>query len=82
MIINIKKMGSLFEKQKINYHKLTFLLSVIGFIGSIGFYIGVLRQVYSSDQNTDQAHQIELLQQENENLQQKVQELNKELEKK
>ncbi len=34
------------HKIKIDYQRWTFLLSVIGFIGSVGFYIGVLRQVY------------------------------------
>ncbi|MBD3638166.1 MAG: hypothetical protein HUJ25_12510 [Crocinitomicaceae bacterium] len=32
-----------------DYPRLTFLLSVIGFIGSIGFYLGVLHQVYHPD---------------------------------
>jgi hypothetical protein len=37
------------KASKINYQKLNFLLSVIGFIGSIGFYIGVLKEVYSEN---------------------------------
>jgi len=36
-----------FVKSKLDYSRLTFLLSVVGFIGSLGFYIGVLRQVYT-----------------------------------
>lgn len=67
------------KKKKIDYHKFTFLLSVIGFIGSIGFYIGVLRQVYSSDQ---QHEQIEVLKQENQMLKETVYDLTKELTKK
>lgn len=35
-------------KKKLTYSKMTFILSVIGFIGSLGFYIGVLRQVYAT----------------------------------
>ncbi|PHR45468.1 MAG: hypothetical protein COA32_13585 [Fluviicola sp.] len=50
------------KKEKFSYTKMTFLLSVIGFFGSIGFYLGVLRQVYSSStgsQDTIQELQIE-----------------------
>ena len=32
--------------QKIKYHKWTFFLSIMGSIASLGFYAGVLRQVY------------------------------------
>jgi hypothetical protein len=58
--------------RKLEYHKLTFILSVLGFIGSIGFYVGVLRQVYSPDKNT---HYIELLQHENAELKETIKEL-------
>ena len=34
------------KKKSPDYPRLTFILSVIGFIGSIGFYLGVLHQVY------------------------------------
>lgn len=33
--------------KSIDYARLTFVLSFIGFLGSIGFYFGVLREVYS-----------------------------------
>lgn len=46
-------------ERKIEYHKLTFILSVIGFLGSIGFYIGVLRQVYSADGNHERVEQLQ-----------------------
>lgn len=51
------------------YSKLTFILSVVGFIGSIGFYFGVLRQVYSAP---DASVQIEQLQTQNEALENQV----------
>lgn len=41
------------KKQKMTYSKMTFILSVIGFIGSIGFYLGVLKQVYSKPDNIE-----------------------------
>lgn len=47
------------------YDKYTFLLSVIGFIGSVGFYIGVLRQVSDSEPEKEL---IEVLKKENEYL--------------
>lgn len=47
---------------KIEYARLTFILSVIGFIGSIGFYIGVLKEVYSPEKDK---YQIEVLKEEN-----------------
>lgn len=55
-----------FNKEKKNYSKATFRLSVVGFIGSIGFYIGVLRDLGADPVNKDQ--QIELLEKENERL--------------
>lgn len=51
------------------YSRLTFILSVIGFIGSLGFYFGVLREVYS-DQNTQEV--IENLETENSKLKSQV----------
>ena len=54
-------------KSKLDYAKLTFILSFIGFLGSIGFYFGVLRQVYGNTQNTNK---IEELKVENESLKQ------------
>ncbi len=56
------------KPKKITYSKLTFILSVIGFIGSLGFYFGVLRQVYAKPQ----ANEIKQIQQENENLKSQV----------
>lgn len=35
------------KASKIDYARLTFILSLLGFLGSIGFYLGVLREVYS-----------------------------------
>jgi len=53
------------NKQKVDYARLTFILSVLGFLGSIGFYIGVLREVYSPVKDK---HKIEQLQIENQEL--------------
>lgn len=47
------------KERKIEYHKATFILSVIGFIGSIGFYIGVLRQVYGPNGNDEKVEQLQ-----------------------
>lgn len=47
------------------YSRLTFILSVIGFIGSLGFYFGVLREVYSEENSMEV---IEQLQSENRQL--------------
>ena len=52
-------------KTKTDYARLTFILSVIGFLGSIGFYIGVLKQVYSPEPDQQK---IEQLQTENQEL--------------
>lgn len=57
-------------KHKITYSKMTFILSIIGFIGSIGFYIGVLRQVYRAP-NESQLQLMEL-KKENEQLKNQV----------
>ena len=64
------------KMKKIAYHRLTFILSVIGFIGSIGFYLGVLKQLYhpSSDRQ-----QIEQLKQENQQLKESIYCLTEEL---
>ncbi|MBI3136041.1 MAG: hypothetical protein HYZ14_15295 [Bacteroidetes bacterium] len=52
-------------KAKIDYQRWTFFLSVIGFIGSIGFYVGVLNQVYDPDQDVEKMRVLEV---ENEKL--------------
>tara|TARA_B110001469_G_C9493368_1_gene246741 strand:- start:2 stop:220 length:219 start_codon:yes stop_codon:yes gene_type:complete len=57
-------------KRKSAYSKWTFILSIIGFVGSIGFYLGVLRQVYSTPSNL-QVQKIEL-ERENKNLKSQV----------
>lgn len=59
------------KKANIPYHKLNFILSVIGFIGSLGFYYGVLRKVYS-EKAPDQKQRIELLEKENKELKKKL----------
>lgn len=51
-----------------DYPKLTFRLSVFGFIASIGFYLGVLREL----KPTDDKIKIEQLTQENERLENQV----------
>lgn len=55
--------------EAIDYARLTFILSVLGFIGSLGFYLGVLREVYSpvSDKT-----EIRVLKAQNEQLQKTV----------
>ena len=62
-------------KKKFTYSKMTFILSVIGFIGSIGFYLGVLKQVYATPDNI-QVKSIEL-ERENKQLKSQVQVLTK-----
>lgn len=70
----MKKKGTklaqwLFNSLKIkngDYPKVTFRLSVIGFIGSIGFYIGVLRDLGIDP--IDKNREIENLRKENERL--------------
>lgn len=56
------------KKSNFPYHKVNFLLSVVGFVGSLGFYFGVLRKVYSDDESI-QKQRIEELQFENKRLQ-------------
>lgn len=51
------------------YSRLTFILSLIGFVGSLGFYFGVLREVYSGE-DTEQV--IENLEAENQKLKTQV----------
>lgn len=60
------------KSKKIDYQRWTFILSVIGFIGSVGFYLGVLKQVYSSDENTQKIQRLEV---ENAQLKQQIQKL-------
>ena len=55
-------------KRKIAYSKLTFILSVFGFIGSLGFYFGVLKQVYTTPNNLE----IEVFELEKENRELKL----------
>ena len=62
-------------KKKFTYSKMTFILSVIGFIGSVGFYLGVLKQVYATPDNI-QVKSIEL-ERENKQLKSQVQVLTK-----
>lgn len=52
---------------KVNYVRLTFVLSIIGFLGSIGFYIVVLRKIYA-DAAPNQV-QVELVKTKKENEQ-------------
>ena len=52
------------KEVKPDYSRLTFLLSVIGFIGSLGFYFGVLRQVYSAEPQKQKIEQLEIENQE------------------
>jgi len=61
----------------VDYARLTFILSLIGFLGSIGFYLGVLRQVYSP---TSDKHEIRILKAQNEKLQNTVNVLSGEIE--
>ena len=56
-------------KKKLTYAKMTFILSLIGFIGSIGFYLGVLKQVYATPDNI----QVEVTELERENKELKSQ---------
>lgn len=55
--------------KKFTYSKMTFILSIIGFIGSIGFYLGVLKQVYATPDNI----QVQVSELERENNQLKTQ---------
>ena len=55
--------------KKFTYGKMTLILSIIGFIGSIGFYLGVLKQVYATPDNI----QVKVSELERENNQLKTQ---------
>ncbi|MEZ4921882.1 MAG: hypothetical protein R2780_01810 [Crocinitomicaceae bacterium] len=55
--------------KKLDYARLTFILSFIGFLGSVGFYLGVLREVYSPERDKQK---IEQLQQENKELEKTI----------
>ncbi|MCH2216330.1 MAG: hypothetical protein MK086_14280 [Flavobacteriales bacterium] len=62
---------------KIDYPRLTFILSFLGFVGAIGFYLGVLKELYSP---ASDKQKIELLQTENAKLQDTIYYLSKEKE--
>lgn len=55
------------KKANFPYAKVNFLLSVVGFVGSLSFYYGVLHKVYS-DEDSQQKQRIEELQNENKRL--------------
>jgi hypothetical protein len=57
------------SKANFPYHKVNFILSVAGFIGSLGFYYGVLRRVYAQ---TPEKDRIELLEMKNKKLQEQL----------
>lgn len=63
----VKKKGKISEV--IDYARLTFILSVLGFLGSVGFYFGVLREVYSPARDKQE---IRVLKAQNEELQNTV----------
>ena len=56
-------------RKGIDYARLTFVLSFIGFLGSIGFYLGVIRQIYSPVRDKQK---IEVLKAQNAELQNTV----------
>lgn len=55
---------------KVDYPKLTFRLSIFGFIASLAFYIGVLRDL--AFQPVEKDHQIEQITKENKQLKEHV----------
>ena len=63
-------------KEGIDYARLTFVLSFIGFIGSIGFYFGMLRQMYSPVRDKQK---IEVLIKQNAELEKSVNKLTKQI---
>jgi hypothetical protein len=65
--ITAKKKGLI--AKTIDYARLTFILSFIGFLGSIGFYFGVLREVYSPARDKQK---IEVLTSQNGELQKTI----------
>lgn len=69
-----KKRSQKFNAMKLDYPKLTFRLSFIGFVGSIAFYLGVLRDLHNSP--IDQTEVIEQLNSENQELKNQLDSLN------
>lgn len=63
-----KDIKQVIDEVKMDYPKLTFRLSVFGFIASIAFYLGVLRDL----RPTDEKIRIEQLTEENERLENQV----------
>ena len=59
-------------KKNLPYHKYNFILSVIGFIGSLTFYFGVLKEI-SVKENPTEKKQLERLEME-------IQQLRKDIE--
>lgn len=51
------------RKIKIEYSKWTFILSVIGFIGQVVFWIGVYLQVDTATDNLETESKVELVKQ-------------------
>lgn len=64
--VRLKSKGSF---ASIDYARLTFILSVLGFLGSVGFYFGVLREVYSPIRDKQK---IEVLEKQNAEMQQTI----------
>lgn len=62
--------SNVIEEVKIDYPKLTFRLSVLGFIGSLAFYLGVIKDLHDSPKDTTQY--IEYLESKNEQLNNEV----------
>lgn len=57
------------DDNKIDYARLTFVLSFLSFLGSIGFYLGVIREVYSPVRDKQK---IEQLEEQNQQLQETI----------
>ena len=76
---NKKRLSRTLYEVKIDYPKLTFRLSVIGFVGSIAFYLGVIRDLHEN--SPIEKDQIVELEQENEDLKKTVDSLTVILEK-
>lgn len=62
------------DEVKLDYPKLTFRLSLIGFIGSIAFYLGVIRDLHHSPKS--QKAYIEQLETQNQELKNEVDSIN------
>ena len=71
-----KDLKKVINEVKMDYPKLTFRLSVIGFIASLGFYLGVLRDL----RPTKEKAKIEQLINEKQRLEQQVDLLTEKLE--